>query len=71
MGAPLGPDLVLAAHKAALIGLTGSHLGSLDSPVRGQLRAGRRLGYANSRSSLGFHLLGMVLSPVNKCHKCE
>lgn len=43
MGAPLGPDLVLAAHKAALIGLTGSHLGSLDSPVRGQLRAGRRL----------------------------
>ena len=43
VGAPLGPDLVLAAHKAALIGLTGSHLGSLDSPVRGQLRAGRRL----------------------------
>ena len=40
VGAPLGPHPVLAAHKSALIGLTDSHLGCLDSPVRGQLRWG-------------------------------
>lgn len=32
----------LRAYKAALIGFEG-HLGALDSPVKGQLRAGGRL----------------------------
>lgn len=43
MGAALSPQPVLTALQAALIVLTEGHLGTLDSPGKGQLRVGRRL----------------------------
>ena len=61
MGAPLGPHPVLAARKAALVGLTGGHLGSLDSPVRVPLRAGRRLAQSVSQSGGGKEAVGRPL----------
>lgn len=68
MGAPLSPRPVLAARKAALVGLTGGHAGSLNSPVRVQLRAGRRLVQSVSQSRDGKEEVGRPLVwPERSC----